>query len=92
MLMTKVSNDLLIACDKKNPTQVMFLDLSAAFDTIDQDKLLCILEEELGIQGTALKWFKSLFKGRTQRVKIGESYSEEETLDFGVVNSRPTLV
>ena len=84
MLMTKVSNDLLLACDNKNPTLVMFLDLSAAFDTVDQDKLLCILEEELGIQGTALKWYESFLKGRTQRVKIGESYSEEETLDFGV--------
>ena len=33
LLMTKVTNDLLISCDNKNPTLVMFLDLSAAFDT-----------------------------------------------------------
>ena len=62
----------------------MFLDLSAAFDTVDQEKLLQILEEELGIRGTALKWYASFLRSRTQRVKIGESYSEEVTLDFGV--------
>ena len=84
MLMTKVTNDLLLACDKKTPTVLMFLDLSAAFDTVDQEKLLKILDEELGIRGTALEWFRSFLQGRTQRVKIGESYSEEETLDFGV--------
>ena len=84
MLMTKVSNDLLIACDRKTPTLLMFLDLSAAFDTVDQDKLLQILDKELGIRGIALKWFESFLKGRTQRVKIGDSYSSEETLDFGV--------
>ena len=84
MLMTKVTNDLLLACDRKTPTLLMFLDLSAAFDTVDQEKLLKILDEELGIRGTALTWFKSFLQGRTQRVKIGDSYSEEETLDFGV--------
>ena len=84
MLMTKVTNDLLLACDKKTPTLLMFLDLSAAFDTVDQEKLLNILDEELGIRGTVLKWFRSFLQGRTQCVKIGESYSEEESLDFGV--------
>ena len=84
MLMTKVTNDLLLACDRKTPTLLMFLDLSTAFDTVDQEKLLTILDEELGIRGTALTWFKSFLQGRTQRVKIGDSYSEEEPLDFGV--------
>ena len=84
MLMTKVTNDLLLACDRKTPTLLMFLDLSAAFDTVDQDKLLRILDEELGIRGIALEWFRSFLKGRTQRVKIGDSYSSVETLDFGV--------
>jgi hypothetical protein len=62
----------------------MFLDLSAAFDTVDQEKLLKILDVELGIRGIALEWFRSFLCGRTQRVKIGDSYSEEVALDFGV--------
>ena len=84
MLMTKVTNDLLLSCDKKTPTLLMFLDLSAAFDTVDQEKLLKILDEELGIRGIALEWFRSFLCGRTQKVKIGDSYSEEMALDFGV--------
>ena len=84
MLMTKVTNDLLLACDRKTPTLLMFLDLSAAFDTVDQEKLLKILDEELGVRGTALEWFRSFLCGRTQRVKIGDCYSENVALDFGV--------
>ena len=48
---------------------MVFLDLSAAFDTIDVDKLLDILYNEMGIDGVALKWFRSFLTGRTQRVK-----------------------
>ena len=40
MLLTKVANDLLIACDDKIATLLMMLlDLSAAFDTVDQEML-----------------------------------------------------
>ena len=84
LLLTKVVNDLLLSCDKKIPTLVMFLDLSAAFDTVDQEKLLQILHDEIGIRGTALKWFDSFLRGRSQKVKIGEHYSPEVALEFGV--------
>ena len=84
LLLTKVVNDLLLACDKKIPTLVMFLDLSAAFDTVDQGKLLQILKNDIGIRGVALKWFESYLCCRTQKVKIGDSYSSEVVLDFGV--------
>ena len=40
MLLVKVVNDLLKVCDKKSATLLMLLDLSAAFDTVDQRKLL----------------------------------------------------
>ena len=84
LLLTKVVNDLLLACDNKTPTLVMFLDLSAAFDTVDQAKLLDMLHDDLGIRGVALKWFKSFLCDRTQKVKIGDEYSSEVKLDFGV--------
>ena len=83
MLLTKVVDNLLVACDKKIPTLVMFLDLSAAFDTVDQEKLLEILHD-IGIRGIALEWFKSFLCGRTQKVKIDNKYSSEVELDFGV--------
>ena len=84
LLLTKVSNDLLISCDNKKPTLVMFLDLSAAFDTVDQDRLVQILRDDIGIRGVALKWFESYLRKRTQKVKIGDEYSDELVLDYGV--------
>ena len=84
MLLTKVANDLLIACDDKIATLMMLLDLSAAFDTVDQEMLLKILSDEFGIRGVALEWFRSFLIGRTQRVMIDDEFSNAETLDFGV--------
>ena len=84
MLLAKIVNDLLLAYDKRIPSLVMFLALSAAFDTVDQMKLLNILHNEIGVTGTALKWFDSFLRGRTQKVKIGDAYSAIVTLDYGV--------
>ena len=84
MLLVNVANSFLSAFDNKQATVLLLLDLSAAFDTVDQDKLLNILNNEIGITGTALKWFSSFLKGRTQKVMINGSYSNMESLDFGV--------
>ena len=63
---------------------MIFLDLSAAFDTINTHKMLQILEEELRISSSALlKWFESFLTGRTQRVKISDEYSESVEVPFG---------
>ena len=58
--------------------------MSAAFDTVDHKKLLEILKKEIGIRGTALNWFKSFITNRTQKVKIGETFSDIIELLFGV--------
>ena len=84
MLLLKVINDLLESCDKNIPTIVLLLDLSAAFDTVDQSKLLEILYNDIGITGVALEWFRSFLMERTQRVKIGDTYSDIVDLLFGV--------
>ena len=83
-LLVTLVNDLLIASDQNSATVVMLLDLSAAFDTVDHNKLLQILELEIGIKGTALKWFRSFISGRCQRVKIHGFESEEIIIKFGV--------
>ena len=62
----------------------MLLDLNAAFDTVDQDKLLCILRDEIGVKCIALKWLESVLKCQTQTVKIGDVYSDEKELKHGV--------
>ena len=62
----------------------MLIDLSAAFDTVNHRKLLNILSNELKIQGTALKWFKSFLSNRSQRVLIDDCLSESVVLTCGV--------
>ena len=63
---------------------MILLDLSAAFDTVDINKLLVILDKELGIRGTALKWFESFLVGRKQRVRINGTLSDYAYVYFGV--------
>ena len=85
MLLVNMVNNLLTAFDNKFAMVLLLLDLSAAFDTVDQDKLLHILHYEIGITGTTYKWFESFLKGHSQKVKINNSYSESELLDFGCI-------
>ena len=83
-LLVRVVNDLLIASTESKATVVLLLDLSAAFDTVDHCKLLNILRNELGITGTAWKWFSSFLTGRCQTIKVGNEESYEIVIKFGV--------
>ena len=82
-MMRGLFDDVLRGFDENKATVIIFLDLSAAFDTIDPEKLLQILHDELGIGGVALQWFKSFLVGRTQRVKIENEYSESLEVPCG---------
>ena len=84
LLLVNVVDKILNAFDKKLVTVLLLLDLSAAFDTVDQDKLLHMLYQDIGIGGTAYKWFVSFLKGRTQKIMINGAFSESVSLDFGV--------
>ena len=84
LLLVNLVNNVLNAFDNKLATVLLLLDLSAAFDTVDQDKLLNILHHEIGIGGTAYKWFVSFLKGRSQKVMIKDTFSNWDSLDFGV--------
>ena len=81
--MLDLTDEALRGFDNNIATIVIFLDLSAAFDTIDIDKMLQILEDEIGIGGVALQWFRSFLTGRTQRVKIDGVYSDSLDVPFG---------
>ena len=62
----------------------VFLDLAKAFDSINREILLKKLER-YGINGTALKWLKSYFQGRTQYVQYHGESSAVQHVNFGVV-------
>ena len=82
-MMVGLVDEVLEGFDNNQCTVIVFLDLSAAFDTIDHEKLLSIMFEELGITGAALQWFRSFLVGRTQQVRINGNYSESLEVLFG---------
>ena len=80
----RVQNDLLKSVDESGGAILVLLDLSAAFDTIDHDKLLSLLNTNFGIQGSALQWIKSYLSDRSQSVLINGETSETLNLKWGV--------
>ena len=83
-LLLPLVNDILLSLDNNMAVILLLIDLSAAFDTVDIDLLLHILEFEIGIGGTALNWFTSFLKGRVQRVVIEKTLSDATAVQFGV--------
>src|SRR5664279_3149135 len=74
-----------ILCSRqKTRTLLVQLDLSAAFNTIDQDVLLRRMEQTFGLSGTALRWAHSYITGRSQFVRVGEKQSSTVACEYGV--------
>ena len=65
-------------------TLLGLLDLSAAFDTVDQDILLTRLQKSYGVRGTALAWISSFIQGRQQSVTLNGHQSTLIQLKYGV--------
>ena len=80
----RIVNDLYRALDDGQVSLLALLDLSAAFDTIDHDKLFTRLRLSFGFDGKALDWVVSYLSGRTQKVCVNSKYSENAILKFGV--------
>ena len=80
----KLSNDILINMDQRNISPLMALDLSAAFDTVDHEVLIDVLQKRFGITDVALEWFKSYLSNRKITVQIDNCFSDELDLPFSV--------
>ena len=81
----RVHSDILQAMDRQRVVVLVLLDISAAFDTIDHRVLLHRLSHDLGVAGTALRWFQSYLEDRTQSVTIHNACSAPRDLCFGVL-------
>ena len=53
--LVKMANDILWAMEDQHITMMVILDLSAAFDMVDHNILLKILENQFGVTDTALR-------------------------------------
>ena len=61
----KVYDDLLKDIDNGQMSALSFLDLTAAFDTVDHELLLARLERTIGVWCHVLAWLRSYLTGRT---------------------------
>ena len=73
-----------MAIDRKQFTCGIFLDFSKAFDTVNCDTvnhdILLIKLQAYGIRGQTLEWFASYLDGRSQYVKIDNTFSNKKTI------------
>ena len=82
--LVRVTNDLLMAADAGSPSLLILLDLTAAFDTVDHNILINRLHTSIGLNHTALNWFKSYISDRTEYVSLGGSKSHTHPVTCGV--------
>ena len=80
----KIKDDIVFVVDQNTNVLLILLDLSAAFDSIDHQRLINKLKYRYGISGTVLEWFKSYLSGRKFNAGIGKKVSGGKWLTYGV--------
>ena len=84
--LTKFVNDLLWSMENSSLNALVATDLklSAAFDTVDHQVLVSVLENKFGIKDTALRWFRSFLHDRQFKVSVRGTTSEVRTFNYSV--------
>ena len=76
-------SDILTAVDNGDLAMLVMLDLSAAFESVDQSILLR-RQQIYGLDGTMLQWFSSYLHHRTNAECCASSTSTSSCVDCGV--------
>ena len=69
--------------DEKEGVDVVYIDVSKAFDTVSHPKLLNKMAS-YGIRGKILNWVSDFLNARTQTVKVNSSFSDPLPVSSGV--------
>ncbi len=80
----KLVTDILWNMEHKKITAMIFLDLSAAFNTVDHRILHQVLQTSFRIEGTSLQWLDSYLAPRWCQAAVNSSYSNKHELPFSV--------
>ena len=59
MVLLEISDHILMSMDSQRITPVVCTDVSTAFDTVDIEVMLAVLEKSYGVQDMVLTWGKS---------------------------------
>ena len=86
--LVQVYDDLLRATDNGQMLALCFLDLTAAFDTVDHE-LLARLERTFGVRSRVLTWFRSCLTGHTYRVIYDVASSSIKQVTCSVLQDPP---
>ena len=79
--LVKIVNGILWSMENQECTNLMAIDLSAAFDMVDHVILLDVLQKRFGIEGVALSWFDNYLHPHFCKVNIGKAYSSSRELE-----------
>ena len=80
----RISDSLRNICATGHAALLVSLDLSAAFDTLDHNILIDILNRHFNISDLALFWFRSYLFQRSQFVKMDNFFFSFTSLNSGV--------
>ena len=83
-LLTKINTDIIENMDNKNLTMLVLLDLSAAFDTVNHNKLIDIMKYRFNISDKTLNWTRSYLSSRHNIIKVKNVTSDPHVSQHGV--------
>ena len=82
MVLFDVNGDILMNMNRQKITSMVCTDLLGAFDMVDLNIMMAVLEVSYGVKGNALNLCDSYLRGCSAQVKIRDTISGEINVDF----------